>query len=130
MTLLFFHLLSSLPLFSLPLPSLPFSKPNHIDNGIQPACCSVRQSRQKKKKTRKKFLRLNLSETQRAFLYLNNIDRAKQNIVKMTISCSHNALRDNHVTFMQYPRDRSAKNQKIEKKRKNMFFLSFLHVSN
>jgi hypothetical protein len=32
--------------------------------------------------------------------------------------------------FTRRPRDESAKNRKIDKKRKNSFFLNFLHVSN
>jgi hypothetical protein len=128
-TLLFFHFLSSLPLSSLPLPSLPFSKPNHMGNGIQPVVAPSNKVGKKKRKLVKNSLDWIWVKPQRAFLYLNNIDRAKQNIVKMIISCSHDALCDDHMTFMQYPCDRSAKIKKSKKMKKHVF-LSFLHVSN
>jgi hypothetical protein len=61
---------------------------------------------------------------QRVFLYLNDIDRVRRNIIKMMILCSRNTLYDDCVTFVQCPHDESIKNRKIEKNEKNMFFLN------
>jgi hypothetical protein len=63
-----------------------------------------------------------LVKPQRAFVYLNDIDCVRRNIVEMTISCLCNALCDDCTTFAWHPCDRSAKNQKIDKKRKICFF--------
>jgi hypothetical protein len=67
---------------------------------------------------------------QRVFAVLDDIGRARQNIVKMTISRSRDALCDTCATFTRRLCDRSAKNRKIDKKRKYTFFVNFLHVLN
>jgi hypothetical protein len=76
----------------------------------------------KKKKTRKKFLKYLLSEPQRVFSLLDDISRARWNIVKMMISRSRDVSCDGCVTFTWHSYNKNWKNWKIEKNEKTCFF--------
>jgi hypothetical protein len=105
------------------------SKPNHMGNGIQSAVAPYDKV-EKKRKLAKNSSNTLWVKPQRVFVVLDDIGRARWNIVKMTILHSRDALRDTRATFARCLRDGSAKNRKIDKKRKYTFFVNFLHVSN
>jgi hypothetical protein len=105
-------------------------KPNHMCNNFCPAVALFDKVGKKKRKPAKNSSNILWVKPQKIFVVLDDIGRARQNIVEMTISRSCDTLRNGCTTIARHLRDESAKNRKIDKKRKNSFFLNFLHVSN
>jgi hypothetical protein len=98
-------------------------KPNHMGNGIQSAIAL--SDKAGKKKPTKNFSDTLWVKSQKVFLFLDNIGHTRWNIIKITISHSHNALCDDCTTVTWCPCDGSTKIEKLKKTKKRVF-LKFL----